>query len=81
MGFIVWPVRGWWTSPEPVGVDHLVVGQVALLAADLREEGGEPVIIVLRPALERMVVALGALDADAQEELGRRLDRSSRGRG
>ena len=63
------------------GVDDLFVGQVALLAADLREEGGEAVVVVLGPALERMVVALGALDADAEEELGRRLDRSSRGRG
>ena len=55
-------------------VDDLFVGQVALLAADLREEGGEAVIVVLGPALERVVVALGALDADAQEELGGRLD-------
>ena len=50
-------------------------GRFALLPADPREEGGEAVVVVLRPALERVVVALGALDPDAQEELGRRLDR------
>jgi hypothetical protein len=32
---------------------------LALLAADLREERGEAVVIVHRPAIERMVVALG----------------------
>ena len=53
----------------------LLVGQVALLLADPGEEGGEAVVVVLRPALERVVVALGALDADAEEELGGRLDR------
>ena len=63
------------------GVDHLLIGQVALLAADLREERREAVIVVLRPALERVIVALGALDPDAQEELGRGLDGRSRGRG
>ena len=49
--------------------DHLarIVGP---LAADLREEGGEAVVVVHRPAVERMVVALGALDAHAHEHLG-----------
>ena len=56
------------------GVDDLLVGQVALLPADLREEGGKPVIIVLSPALERVIVALGALDSHAEEKLGGRLD-------
>src|SRR2546423_1317124 len=42
-----------------------------LLAADAREEGGRAVIVVLGPALEGMVVALAALHADAEEELGR----------
>ena len=50
-------------------------GRLPFFRPDPREEGGEAVIIVLRPALERMVVALGALDADAQEELGGGLDR------
>src|SRR5947209_6606921 len=36
------------------------------------EKGGQTVVIVLRPALERMVVALGALHANAEEELGGR---------
>ena len=78
LGFITLPVRGWRTSPDAGGEDDLVVGQAALLAADLREEGGEAVVVVLGPALERVVVALGALDADAEEELGRRLDRALR---
>src|SRR5205085_808324 len=33
------------------------------------KECGEPVVVVAAPALERMVVALGALQADAQEYL------------
>src|SRR5205807_6100701 len=37
---------------------------------DPAEEGGEAVVVVLRPALERVVVALGALEADAEEDLG-----------
>src|SRR5439155_21011611 len=59
-------------------VDHFLIGQVALLPADLREEGGEAVIIILGPPLEGMVMALRALDAYAQEELGRGLDRGLR---
>ena len=43
---------------------------LGLLAADLGEEGGEAVVVVHRPAVERMVVALGALDAHAHEDLG-----------
>ena len=42
----------------------------ARLAADLREERGEAVVVVHRPAVERMVVALGALRAHAHEDLG-----------
>ena len=45
-------------------------GSSAPLAADLGEERGEAVIIVHRPAVERMVVALGALNAHAHEHLG-----------
>ena len=55
-------------------VNDLLLRQVPLLAADLREEGGEAVVVVLGPPLEGVVVALGALDADPQEELGGRLD-------
>ena len=55
-------------------VDDLLFRLVALLAANLREEGGEAVVIILGPALEGVVVALGALDPHSQEELGRRLD-------
>ena len=34
------------------------------------EERGQAVIVVLRPALERMIVALATLQADAEEDLG-----------
>src|SRR5260221_4110573 len=39
------------------------------LPPDLREERSEAVIIVHRPAIERVVMALGALDAHAHENL------------
>ena len=40
-----------------------------LFALHALEECADAVVIVLRPALEGMVVALGALNADAQEQL------------
>ena len=40
------------------------------LAADLGEEGVETVVIVHRPAVKRMIMALGALDTHAHEDLG-----------
>ena len=43
------------------------------LSADLGEEGGEAVVVVLGPAVERVVVALGALDPHAHEHLGHTL--------
>jgi hypothetical protein len=57
------------------GVDDLLAREAPLLQLDPREEGGEAVVIVLRPALEDVVVALGALDPDPEEELRGRLDR------
>ena len=48
------------------------------LAADVGEEGGEAVVVVHRPAVEGMVVALGALDPHSHEDLRdvlRRLER------
>ena len=44
---------------------------VARLAADLREERGEAVVVVECPAVERVVVALRALDAHPHEDLRR----------
>jgi hypothetical protein len=49
----------------------LVVGLAVELHA--AEEGGHAVIVVLRVAFERVVVALRALDPDAEEGVGRRL--------
>ena len=50
-----------------------VAADVALvfddLVTDAREDGSPIVVIVLRPALVRMVVALGALQARAQKHL------------
>src|SRR5437588_274005 len=53
-------------------------GVVALLHPG--EERGQAVIVVLRPALERVVVALGALHADPEEQLRRRLAQVQIGR-
>ena len=39
------------------------------LATDLRKQRSKAVIIIHRPAVKRMVVALGALDAHAHENL------------
>ena len=41
------------------------------LAADLGEIGRQVIVLALRPALERMVVALIAVETHAQEQLGR----------
>ena len=66
-------------DPAADGVVHLAAARVeddrlaivlALLAADLGEERREAVVVVLGPAVERVVVALGALDADSHEHLG-----------
>src|SRR5690606_19356544 len=40
------------------------------LTANLREERCKAVVVVHRPAVERMIVALGALGLDAHEDLG-----------
>src|SRR5262249_41070608 len=56
------------------GVNDFLIRQIALLSPDLREKGCEPVIIVLSPALERVIVALGALDPHPEEEVRCRLD-------
>ncbi len=56
--------------------DRLAAEQAELLAvlgADAGEERGEAVVVVLAVLLERMMVALGALQPHAEEELGRRL--------
>ena len=42
---------------------------LAGLAADLAEEGDEAAVVGHRPAVERMIVALRALDAGAEERL------------
>ena len=39
--------------------------------ADLGEECGELIVLVLRPAFERVVVALIAVEAHCEEKLGR----------
>ena len=46
---------------------------VAVLAADAGEQVGHAVIVVERPAFERMVVALGAADRQAQKSQRRGL--------
>ena len=56
-------------SPPPLIEDDLLARVFAVLAADLGEERDEAAVVVHRPAVERMVVALRALDADAEEGL------------
>ena len=49
---------------------HRFPGILRLFAADLREETSKSVIVVHRPAIERMVVTLRALQTHAHEDLG-----------
>ena len=61
----------------PVGIDRdrraAHHRPAAAAALDLGEERGQAVIGVLRPDVERVVVALGASQPQAQEPLGRQL--------
>ena len=71
---------------ELVAVDLVLVEVVAadvvqLLARDVGEARGQSVVVVLGPVVEGMVVAPGALEPDAEEDLGRRSRRPSSGRG
>ena len=43
----------------------------ARFLADAREKCVEPEIVLLAPALERMVMTMGALNSHAEEQLGR----------
>ena len=61
----------------PVVDDRLPV-VLARLAAYLAEERGKPVVVVHRPAVEGMIVALGTLDPQAHEHLGHVLGRFQR---
>ncbi len=51
-------------------VDDSFAGIFPVFASDLGEEGDESAVVFHGPAVERMVVALGALDPDAEEGLG-----------
>ena len=51
-----------------LGEDDLLA-DLALLEAHLSEVGAHFVVLVLRPLLERMIVALVAVEAHAQERL------------
>ena len=77
-------MTGCFTSLVLVHEDDLLADELVLvelvaavvlddLVLHAGEERGELVVVVLRPVVERMVVALGALHADAEEDLGRRL--------
>ena len=56
------PVRGLVTAPR---ADDFHISA----AVEAGEHRGQPVIVVLRPAIERMIVAVGALQPHAQEHL------------
>ena len=49
--------------------DQVFAARVGWLATDASEESGEPVVIVLAPAFEGMVMTLGALHANAEKQL------------
>ena len=51
-------------------VDDCLPGILAPLAANLRKESGKTVVVVHRPTVERMVMALGTLNPHAHEHLG-----------
>ena len=51
--------------------DHLPLAGRVATQTDLREVRGRLIILILRPALERMVMALVAIEPHRQEELGR----------
>ena len=53
-------------------VNDLFVRLRALLATNPSEGGGNPVVVILRPFFERMIVALGTLNPNSQEELSGR---------
>ena len=55
-------------SRRPVEHDRFPV-VFAGLSPNLAEESGKAVVVVHRPAVEGMIVALGALGADAHEDL------------
>ena len=70
-------------NPVALSMDSVVVGRsarmravfdflrvIGLLAADLHDEGLEAIVVIHRPAVERMVVALRALKAHSHEYLG-----------
>ena len=50
-------------------INYLLAVVLASLTTDLREEVCEAVIIIHRPTVEGMIVALGALNAHAHENL------------
>ena len=83
-GCVASPVAG--HPDDLLAVELVLVELVAAVVLDdavlhAREERRQAVVVVLRPALERVVVALGALQADAEEHLGRRLGAAVAGRG
>ena len=73
---LVSPVRGLRASRRAAREQHLVARAAA--DGDRREERGHAVVIGLAPAVERMVVALGAGDAHAEEDLRQRAGRLAR---
>jgi hypothetical protein len=52
-----------------VAIDDLLARPDARLEGDAGEEGAELVVLVLRPLFERVVVALVAVETDAEERL------------
>ena len=70
LGSIGLPVRGLISPVVRRRVGEIGRRLAEALAAQPGEEAGQAVVIVLAPALVRMMVALGALQAQAEEDLG-----------
>src|SRR5690349_5636408 len=52
-----------------IAEDDLIFLPAARLAVDLREESADAVVVLLHPFLKWMIVALGAQEPDAEENL------------
>ena len=66
----VLPVSGFFSPVVGVGGREVRRRLAEALAAEPREEAGQAVVVVLAPALVRMMVAAGALQPQAEEHLG-----------
>ena len=58
---------------ELVLIEPILASVFQNLVLDAGEEGGQTVIVLLRPLVERMIVAFGALQPDAEKHFAKSL--------